>query len=77
MNFEQLRQSTSKNCSGGAHGGEYLDFSFYDWCWYNDNAGLGETKLGWWLGVSRESHEQLGTYPARNRHYQDDCFESH
>ena len=31
---------------------EYLDFSFYDLCWYNDNAGLGETKLGWWLGVS-------------------------
>ena len=31
---------------------EYLDFTFYDWCWYNDNAGLGETKLGCWLGVS-------------------------
>ena len=31
---------------------EYLDFTFYDWCWYNDNAGLGETKLGQWLGVS-------------------------
>ena len=31
---------------------EYLDFTFYDWCWYNDNAGLGETKLGSWLGVS-------------------------
>ena len=31
---------------------EYLDFSFYDLCWYNDNAGLGETKLGRWLGVS-------------------------
>ena len=31
---------------------EYLDFSFYDSCWYNDNAGLGETKLGQWLGVS-------------------------
>ena len=31
---------------------EYLDFSFYDWCWYNDNAGLGETKFGRWLGVS-------------------------
>ena len=31
---------------------EYLDFTFYDWCWYNDNAGLGETKLGHWLGVS-------------------------
>ena len=31
---------------------EYLDFSFCNWCWYNDNAGLGETKLGHWLGVS-------------------------
>ena len=31
---------------------EYLDFTFNDWCWYNDNAGLGETKLGHWLGVS-------------------------
>ena len=25
---------------------EYLDSTFYDWCWYNANAGLGETKLG-------------------------------
>ena len=31
---------------------EYLDFTFYDWWWYNDNAGLGETKLVRWLGVS-------------------------
>ena len=31
---------------------EYLDFTFYDWCWYNYNAGLGETKLGQWLGIS-------------------------
>ena len=31
---------------------EYLDFTFYDWCWYNDNARLGEMKLGQWLGVS-------------------------
>ena len=31
---------------------EYLDFTFYDWCWYNDNAGLGEMELGQWLGVS-------------------------
>ena len=30
---------------------EYLDFTFYDCCWYNDNAGLGETKLGHWLSV--------------------------
>ena len=31
---------------------EYLDFSFYDRCWYHKNAGLGELKLGRWLGVS-------------------------
>ena len=31
---------------------EYLDFGFYDWCWYHENAGLGEIKLGRWLGVS-------------------------
>ena len=31
---------------------EYLDFSYYYWCWHNDNAGLGETKSVKWLGVS-------------------------
>jgi hypothetical protein len=31
---------------------EYLDFGFYDWAWYKDNAGLGENKMGRWLGVS-------------------------
>ena len=31
---------------------EYLEFEFYDWCWYNDNNGLGETKLEKWLGIS-------------------------
>ena len=25
---------------------EYLDFGFYDWLWYIENVGLGETKLG-------------------------------
>ncbi len=30
----------------------YLDFGFFDWVWYRENAGLGETKLGRWLGVS-------------------------
>ncbi|KAI2504497.1 hypothetical protein MHU86_9996 [Fragilaria crotonensis] len=33
---------------------EYLDFGFYDRVWYKDNAGLGETKLGRWLGVSHK-----------------------
>ena len=31
---------------------ENLDFPFYDWCWYNNNTGLGEPNLGKWLGVS-------------------------
>lgn len=33
---------------------EYLDFSFYDWVTFNINAGLGETQLGRWLGVSHK-----------------------
>ena len=33
---------------------KYLDFSFYDWSWYHDNAGLGLTKLGRWLGVAHK-----------------------
>lgn len=33
---------------------EYLDFSFYDWVIYHPNAGLGEMKLGKWLGVSHK-----------------------
>ena len=32
--------------------GELLDFGFYDQCWYRENAGLGETLPGRWLGVS-------------------------
>ena len=33
---------------------EYLDFGFCDWCWYHENAGLGPTKLGWWLVVAHK-----------------------
>ena len=33
---------------------EYLDFGLYDWCWYHENAGLGPTKLGRWLGVAHK-----------------------
>ena len=33
---------------------EYLDFGFYDWIWYKDNAGLGENKIGRWLGVAHQ-----------------------
>ena len=31
---------------------ELIDFAFYDQCWYKENAGLGETYIGKWLGVS-------------------------
>ena len=31
---------------------QYLDFSFYDRVWFKEDAGLGETKLGRFLGVS-------------------------
>ena len=34
---------------------EYVDFGFYDYCWYRENAGMGETKLGRWLGVSHKT----------------------
>ena len=31
---------------------QYLDFGFYDRVWFKEDAGLGETKLGRFLGVS-------------------------
>jgi hypothetical protein len=31
---------------------EYLDFSFYDWVWCRNNAGVGDNMFGRWLGVS-------------------------
>ena len=31
---------------------EYLESAFYNWCWYNDNAGIAVTKLEKWLGKS-------------------------
>ena len=31
---------------------EYIDFGFYDWVTYKQNAGLGKIQIGRWLGVS-------------------------
>ena len=31
---------------------EYLDFGWYDFVWFKEDAGLGETKIGRFLGVS-------------------------
>ena len=33
---------------------EYLEFGFYDWVTFTTNAGLGETMIGRWLGVSHK-----------------------
>ena len=33
---------------------EYLDFSFYDWVRYRTNAGMGESSIGRWVGVSHK-----------------------
>ena len=34
---------------------EHIDFGFYDPCWYKEDAGMGETKMGRWLGVSHKT----------------------
>jgi hypothetical protein len=31
---------------------EYLDFGFYDYFWFKENAGFGPNEVGRWLGVS-------------------------
>lgn len=33
---------------------QYLDFGFYDRVWFKEDAGLGEVKLGRFLGVSHD-----------------------
>lgn len=33
---------------------EYLDFGFWDRVWFKENAGIGETKLGRFLGISHQ-----------------------
>ena len=38
---------------------EYLYFSFYDWVTYRTNAGLGESSLGRWIGVSHKVGQQM------------------
>jgi hypothetical protein len=38
---------------------QFLDFAFYDWVWYQENAGLGEHHLGCWLGPSYDVGSQM------------------
>ena len=30
---------------------EYFDFAFYDWVWFNKDAGIGEAMLGRFLVI--------------------------
>ena len=34
---------------------DYIDFGFYDWVWFHENAGLGERGIGRWIGVSHRT----------------------
>jgi hypothetical protein len=45
---------------------EYLDFRFYDPIWYKDNAGLGETLLGRWLGVAHRIGSAMSYYVLKS-----------
>ena len=39
---------------------QYLDFCFYDPVWFKEDAGLGETKLGRFLGISHHIRSLMG-----------------
>ena len=41
---------------------EYTDFGFYDPCWYKENASMGETKMGRWLGVSHKTGSLMSSW---------------
>jgi hypothetical protein len=40
----------------------YLDFGFYDYVVYRDNAGLSESKIGRWLGVAKNVGTMMTFY---------------
>ena len=70
--FAKIMQLTATNAGGldgitplGALTGEtpdisqYLDFGFYDWVWYKENAGLDVPRLGRFLGIANSSSNLL------------------
>ena len=40
---------------------QYLDFGWYDWVWYKENAGLDVPRIGKFLGIT-DSVSNLMTY---------------
>ena len=45
---------------------QYLDFGFYDRIWFKEDVGLGENKLGIFLGVSHHTGSLMSywVFPA-------------
>ena len=41
---------------------QYLDFAWYDWVWYKENAGLAIPKLGRFLGVANSASNIMSFY---------------
>ena len=48
----------------------YLDFGFYDRVWFKKYAGLGETKIGRFLGVSHHIGSLLSYWFCQQAKYQ-------
>ena len=41
---------------------QYLDFGWYDWVWYKENAGLDVPRLGWFLGIANSANNLMSFY---------------
>ena len=45
---------------------EYIDFSFYDWCWFWEAPGLGEPVLARWLGPAQNIGNSMCYYMLKS-----------
>ena len=52
---------------------EYLDFGFYDWVTYRNNAGMGTPELGRWLGVSHRIGQLMSYWILTKAGHQISC----
>ena len=41
---------------------QYLDFGWYDWVWFKENAGLDVPRLGQFLGIAESSSNMMLFY---------------
>ena len=49
---------------------QYLDFGFYDRVWFKEDTGVGETKLGIFLGVSHYIGSLMSYWVCQQAEYQ-------